>query len=325
MTTTKKYFVFLSFLVLLAPFCNAQDVEFSQFYTSRVYLNPAFTGLKGCNSFTTVYRNQWPAIQNAYDSYYTAYERKMKKHDAGISVYFLSDLAGEGSLRRQNLSFTYAKQIRFSKNWYGAFGIRAGYTLNSINWSNLTWGDMIDARKGFVYSTNQPRGADNEHYFDAGAGAIFYNKNMYGGFAVDHLNRPENGMLSIYQTSRLPMRLKVHYGGNIAVDYAPNTPQFNIAPQIIYTKQLKSQQFTLGSYFIYNKFVAGVWYRVKDSFILLTGVETNKFRIGYSFDLGANSLVSQSGGAHEISISYLIDCHSRNKPKKFRMISCPVF
>jgi len=300
-------------------------VEFSQFYASKIYLNPAFTGLRGDNSITTTYRNQWPAIRHAYESYFVSYDRKLKEHEAGISIYFLNDVAGEGSLRRQSLAFIYSKQVRFSKNIYASFGLKGSYNINSINWNNLTWGDMIDARNGFIYTTNQPRGSNSEKHFDSGAGAIVYSDKIYGGIAIEHLNRPKFGMLSLYNNPRIPIRYKIHAGGNIPLQYMPNASKINIAPQIIYTQQSESKQLILGTYFILNKFSVGVWNRIKDSFILSAGLDNDNIRFGYSFDIGTNKLMTYSGGAHEISLTYLLDYKQKEKKKKYKVISCPLF
>jgi len=300
-------------------------VEFSQFYASRVYLNPAFSGLTGDNSFTTTYRNQWPGIQNAYDSYYVAYERKMKQHNAGLSAYFISDIAGDGNLKRQAFNLVYAKQFQFSRDIFASFGLKFGYNINSINWNNLTWGDMIDARQGVVYSSNQPRGNNNDQYFDAGTGLLVYSKNWYGGVALEHINRPEYGLLQLYDDSKLPIRYKAHFGANFKTTYLPNAPAFTISPQIIYTRQATNQQFVVGTYVIFNKFSLGVWNRVKESFIFSAGMEHEQFRFGYSFDLGTQNLMAYSGGAHELSLTYIFDFHNKEKVKKFRVIECPSF
>jgi len=325
MKTAINTLITISVSLLLSVNSIGQDIEFSQFFATKNYLNPAFTALSTDQSFTTSYRNQWPSIANAYDSYFVNYDRTLKGHEAGIGVYYLSDVAGEGSLRRQSFAFQYSKQVRFGKNLYGSMGVRGSYNTNSIKWDNLTWGDMIDARKGFVYSTNQPRGASNNSFFDAAAGLIIYSDMFFGGFAMDHINRPDIGLLSIYETSRLPIRYKIHGGGKIAIQSSPNVTAVNLSPQMIYTRQGKNQQLSIGSYITYDKFAIGVWHRVKDSFIFLAGMEHNSLRFGYSFDLGANKLMSQSGGAHEISLTYNFDYQNKQKKRKFKVISCPSF
>jgi type IX secretion system PorP/SprF family membrane protein len=304
---------------------SAQDVEFSQFYATKNYLNPAFTALSNDQTITSTYRNQWPSIKNAYDSYFVSYDRRIKGKDAGIGLYYLGDIAGEGALLKQSLAFQFSKQIRLSRNAYASFGLKGSLNTISIQWDQLVWGDMLDARNGIVYPTNQQQGSRNEKYFDTGAGFIFYSDKLQGGMSVEHINRPEHGLLSVYNTERIPLRYKLHMGGNIPLQAVPNAPAINIAPQMIYTRQGTSQQLAVGAYLTYTQFTIGTWYRVKDSFIVLVGMVKDGFRIGYSYDLGANKLISHTGGTHEISLSYSFDFHTKHKQRKYRTISCPVF
>ncbi|MGM0621184.1 MAG: type IX secretion system membrane protein PorP/SprF, partial [Bacteroidota bacterium] len=53
---------------------TAQDVSFSQFYASPLYLNPAFAGSVEIPRFTVQYRNQWHAFNNAYTTYNAAFD-----------------------------------------------------------------------------------------------------------------------------------------------------------------------------------------------------------------------------------------------------------
>ncbi len=303
----------------------AQDVEFSQFYASKNYLNPAFTALSNDQSFTSTYRNQWPSIKNAYDSYFVSFDRRLKGTESAIGIYYLGDIAGEGALQKQTFAVQYAKHIRFSKEIYGSFGLKASYNTMSIKWDQLVWGDMLDARKGIVNSTSQQQGNPNEKYFDSGSGLIIYSKNMYGGIALEHVNRPTQGLLSLYETQRIPLRYKMHLGGNIPIQNVPNATKVSISPQLIYTKQGRSSQTVVGAYLTYDVFSVGAWYRLKDSFVVLLGMTNNNFRFGYSYDLSANKFITQSGGAHEISMTYSLDFINGTKKRKYKVISCPVF
>lgn len=90
-------------LLLVFNFANAQDVAFSQFYAARTYLNPV---LSNSHIVSTIYRNQWPSFEKSYNSNLVSYSRSLDKSGAGISCYFLNDVAGVGYLRKQ----TYAAQ-----------------------------------------------------------------------------------------------------------------------------------------------------------------------------------------------------------------------
>src|SRR6202007_1542836 len=54
-------------LFLFQPAAKAQDPGFSQFFASPLTLNPALTGkFNGTLRVAGNYRNQWPAINNAF-------------------------------------------------------------------------------------------------------------------------------------------------------------------------------------------------------------------------------------------------------------------
>ncbi len=315
--------LFISVLSLMTG--NAQDVEFSQFYSTKNYLNPAFTALSHDQSISSTYRNQWPGIKNAYDSYFVSFDRSLKGKEAGWGLYYLGDVAGEGALLKQSLAFQFSKQIRLSRYTYASFGLKGSYNSVSIKWDQLVWGDMLDAREGVVYTTQQQQGASNEVFFDAGAGFLMYSDYFHGGVSVEHINRPKHGLLSLYEDERIPVRYKLHLGGNIPIQTLPNAPLVQLSPQVIYTTQGNSGQATIGAYVTYTQFTIGVWHRLKESVIFLVGMKKDGFQIGYSYDLGANNLISHSGGAHEISLTYGFDFHNKSKQRKYRTISCPVF
>ncbi|NJK87805.1 MAG: type IX secretion system membrane protein PorP/SprF [Bacteroidales bacterium] len=53
-------------LIILSGFrVIAQDPQFSQFYSTYLYLAPSFAGLTENNRFSLNYRNQWPEIKTA--------------------------------------------------------------------------------------------------------------------------------------------------------------------------------------------------------------------------------------------------------------------
>src|SRR5678810_1107516 len=63
-----KFFITLFFLMIAANVL-AQDPHFSQFFSSPLTLNPAFTGkFNGQVRAAANYRNQWPTINRAYET-----------------------------------------------------------------------------------------------------------------------------------------------------------------------------------------------------------------------------------------------------------------
>ena len=60
-----------------------------------------------------------------------------------------------------------------------------------------------------------------------------------------------------------------------------------------------------------------------DAFILSMRIDAGAFRVGYSYDITISPLTNASGGSHELSLGFNWSC--KDKPKKFRTISCPSF
>jgi len=209
------------------------------------------------------------------------------------------------------------------------FGAQATWNQKFLDWSKLTFGDMIDPRRGFIYQTGDlPRGTlmDNgwgtRGFFDVSAGFVGFSKNFYFGFAAKHLNTPQETM--ILGNSRMPMRFTGHMGANI--EFGKGSQYQNvtaISPNIIYTYQDGFMQLNIGTYIKYGVFTAGVWLRARDAFIMTIGIDSGTFRFGYSYDVTVSQLTNASGGSHELSLGLNFSCKS--KPQKFRTISCPSF
>ena len=96
-----------------------------------------------------------------------------------------------------------------------------------------------------------------------------------------------------------------------------------ISPNILYRRQLNFEQLNLGVYLNNGPLWTGVWYRNGDAFIVLVGIQTDLFRIGYNYDVTTSQLTTASGGSHELSFGLNFTC--KPPKKKYRTISCPSF
>jgi type IX secretion system PorP/SprF family membrane protein len=301
----------------------AQDPTFTQFYSNPVYLNPALAGSSGCPRIALNYRNQWPQLTGNYITYAAAYDSYAKNLSGGVGIMAMHDQQGQGTIQTSMIAGTYSYYLKVNRKFRIMFGGQAAYFQKYLDWSKLTFGDQIDPRRGFIYQTGDvPRGNGSHGFFDVSAGMVGFTKNFYFGVAGHHLNRPDESM--ILGDSRLPIRVTGHMGANIKLGqrgrYSSST---TLMPNVIYQYQNGFQQFNIGAYLKYESFTIGAWYRNRDAFIVSLGITTEKFRIGYSYDLTVSQLGGVSGGSHEISMGINLKCKKRIKD--FRGISCPSF
>ena len=86
----------------------------------------------------------------------------------------------------------------------------------------------------------------------------------------------------------------------------------------------------------YNRlpFMVGIWYRgipviqstkSKDAITISGGVLVKNLTFTYSYDLTVSSLITSTGGAHELALVYIFERpYARNK-KKMGSVPCPHF
>jgi type IX secretion system PorP/SprF family membrane protein len=301
---------------------KAQDPQFTQFYANPLYLNPAFAGVARCPRFILNYRNQWPAIPGNYITYSASYDQHVDALSGGIGVLVTNDVAGQGTLNTLNFSGIYSYHLEVNRNFSIKAGFQATYAQRTLDWSKLTFSDQIDSRYGFIYSTKEVFGPNSVNYVDFSAGMIGYSERFFFGFAAHHLTQPDQSFL--VPSSRLPMKITAHAGASIPLS---RKTRFNdpakISPNILFQQQQDFRQINIGMYFQKSPFVAGLWYRNKDAFIALVGIQQGLFKFGYSYDVTISRLTNTTGGAHEISVSMQVDC--KPKKKRFRTINCPSF
>lgn len=314
-------------LLLLSAFFNdlkAQDPQFTQFYANPIYLNPAFAGTARCPRICMNYRNQWPNISGpTYVTYSAAFDMHVDALAGGIGALVTTDDQGNGTLKTTNFSLMYSYQAVINREFSLKFGLQATYLQKTLDKTKLNFGDMIDARRGFVWNTAETVPSVSKKNVDFSAGVLGYSKNYFFGVAAHHINQPDEGLLGF---SKLPIKVTGHVGAMIAIGgRGSNT---FLSPGVLYQGQQKFQQLNLGLQYVKGTdnggaFVCGLWYRNSDAIIAVVGIQNRNFKFGYSYDVTISKLAGNTAGSHEISLQIQFECKS--KKRKYRTISCPSF
>ncbi len=302
----------------------AQDAEFTQFYANPLYLNPAFAGTSKCPRMAINYRNQWAGLPATFITTSASYDQYVPSISGGLGIMVVSDQEAK-TLSTTRVSGIYAYQLQVNRKFSVRGGIEATFFQKSLDWSKLTFGDMIDTRRGFVYDSGDlPRGGTKSG-MDFSVGAIGFSEKFFFGFAAHHITQPNESLIK--QESKLPLKLTVHAGAVIPLSGSSSKYKKDagatISPNLMFRKQGTTNQLNMGVYMTKGPLVGGIWYRNADAFILLVGIHAKRVKIGYSFDATISKLSLASGGAHEISLNYSFKC--KKKRKTFRSVTCPEF
>ena len=302
----------------------SQDPTFTQFYANPLYLNPAFAGSNKCPRISMNYRNEWPNLSGNYITYSTSYDKYVKNIKGGLGLLATYDQQGKGTISTSMLGLIYSYHLKINRKFTLLFGARAAYYQKTLDVTKLTFGDMIDPRKGFIYNTGDVLQNASRQFFNASMGVVGFSKNFYAGLAVHHLNQPNESMIT-NGSSPQKMRITAHAGATIAlVKGARGTKSTSLMPNIIFQYQQGFMEMNIGTYVKYGNLTFGAWFRNKDAFILSLGIQTKSFRVGYSYDITVSKLNNgTSYGSHEVSMGFNLSCGE--KPTAFRSLSCPSF
>jgi type IX secretion system PorP/SprF family membrane protein len=329
----KTHGIMLVLFILLARASSllGQDVIYSQFYANPVYLNPALAGCKLNQRITLTYRNEWPDIRKGYVSYSAAYDQQIDKIHGGLAFMVNSDVGGGGTYNRLVGSGTYSYRFQASRYVVINAALQVGYLQYRLDWDRLTFGDQIDINTGYLEPTRESMPEKlRVGNADFSAGIVGgFKESFYIGMSVNHLTRPD---VSFYEGSenRLKMRWTFHTG--ILFDFfqgmdGEDRRNLSVSPNLVYVQQGNFKQINGGVYVNMYPFVGGIWMRHTfgnpDSFILLVGFEQKRYKIGYSFDRTLSALTMKSGGAHEITLSFIIP--SFIDPNRYHNLGSPGF
>ncbi len=331
-----RRYVILLLVVLSTAFVQAQDPQFSQFYAVPTYVSPAFAGTSLQSRFALAYRNQWPSIPGAFVTYNVSFDHYMSNLNSGIGIMATHDKAGSGGLSYTSVAAQYAYEIEVKRKTFIRPAIQLGYVSHAVDYSQLVFGDQLisgnDAGSLDQYDGN------GVSYMDVAAGVLYFTPKYWAGASVHHLNEPNQSLL--FADAKIPRKLSIHggYRHRIKTALIRETGQYLIMA-FNYRAQDKFDQLDLGAYYELDPFSIGLWYRGmplfkayqpgygnSDAIAISFGYQVNDLRIGYSYDLTVSKLISNTGGAHELTLVYEIANRRKKKSiSKRRVVPCAKF
>ena len=318
-------FILLS-LLLLAGCLSAQDVVFSQFYTAPLRLNPALTGIGIAPRVTANYRNQHTAFPAAYTTFAAAFDQPLEGTPSSIGLRMLTDRQLEGAYTNTEVAALYSYEVRVNERLYARLGLSGGFLSSRVDFSRLTFGDALDPLRGPDGTSSEALVSASKTSFDFGAGLLLFAGGLYGGLAVEHLNRPDESLLEIdnnLYTGR-PQRFTIHGGAQIDLKRFSNRRRpASVTPNFLYSSQAGFRQLNLGAYFGYGVVALGGWYRHAfgnaDAFILSADFRKDVFRFGVSYDLVVSELQLIPGGlGPTFELSVAVDFGNSEKLRRSR-------
>jgi type IX secretion system PorP/SprF family membrane protein len=314
------------FSITIGAGLQAQDFFYTQVYTNRLYYNPAFAGSTPCPQLKISYRDQWPQVQNAYQTMGAAYQQQADLLHGGLGLLVSNDRQANGALNSFHFSGIYAYHVHIDHYTTMNLAIQAGATNRSANWGQLTYADMLSPGAGTTGSTseNLPAQASATHE-DLSAGAILFKPRWWGGISAHHLSGPP---LSGIESKRAPLKLTLLGGYRHDIVHGRiKRGDLSLMPSLLYQYQNNMQQVFYGLHVKYLSISTGLWLRHNpvfqfDCIATMLGLSYKNITFAYSYDYSVSGIGHAGIGAHEIGLSIDFICLDRKKRWK-RAIKCP--
>jgi type IX secretion system PorP/SprF family membrane protein len=329
----QRSFMLLLLCSIAAPgILHAQAPQFSQFYASPLYLAPSFAGSTNGSRIVLNYRNQWPQIPGAFVTYAFSLDHYFHNYNSGVGVLLFRDQAGSGRLATTHGGLVYSYNFKLDHRWTLRPGLQFMYAQRTVDFHRHIFGDQLSL-DGIAPTTLTPRPIDRVGYFDASSSLLAYSSNIWAGYAIDHMMKPNQSMTQ--EESRIPIKYSLFGGYRLSYGstYAEKI-QESISVALMYRNQGKFNQMDLGVYWSKDPISLGLLYRGiplfnnqihglfnNDALVLIGGLRTDNLRIGYSYDFTVSRMINSTGGSHEISVIYQFN---QGPPSKRQgKIPCP--
>jgi type IX secretion system PorP/SprF family membrane protein len=304
-------------LLFISPLVKSQDVHLTQYYTSNISLNPAYTGnFYGDMKMVVNSRSQWGQVSTPIKTNFFSIEKRILRFpdEIGVGVLFANDQVSSYSLHTNKMILSGSYQKEFNKNIVRV-GIQTGLVFRSINIGGQTFPDQWNYAQG-VYDNSVSSGESNLQnsriYGNFSLGTAWARRfgaaKVSAGYALFNLNRPRDGF--VHASKGLPFR----HVFNTSVTYSLSA-KTNVIPHILYMRTAKATDFIIGLNSTYMLkpdmgILIGGGYRGSalnpDAVIGTAGLMYKRFQFGFSMDFTVSklNLNARSKSAWEVMVSY---------------------
>lgn len=307
---TRALLVTLALLLCTYVSFAQQDPVYSQYMNNISSVNPAYVGIRGVASFTTLNRKQWVGFKDApFTSSLTLGLPIDSLGKMGLGFDFMFDNTRPQSYT--SLFVDYSYRVKTSSISQLSFGLKGG--LNYLQPS------LIDLDRFHYDDEYILTYGDEPHLMpNFGVGVYWYTSNFYVGLSVPRLlrNRFHKDAVVLQAASREER----HYFFHTAYSYqiSPSTVFKPGFASIVTPGTPATASFDF-SFMFYEQFWVGATYRISDALGGYTQFQYQNIKIGLSYEYPLTDMGYNTFGTFEVMLRFDF------KTNKRQMFPSPFF
>ena len=306
--------IFLS--VIVHTQINAQDLPVhEQYMFDYMLVNPSFAGLSEITSVKIIHRQQWIGIENAPNTSFLMFKRRLAGRTGGIGGYVFSDQNGPNKKYGAQFSWSFQallRSVKYSKTML-SFGMSFRglvHVLDETGFNRDIYDPIITYSRHTTFIPN------------ANAGFLFSHRQSFIGASFENLIPWTDRIYNITIEPINYVIMNIHAGTIMQINrkaqlrpsamvrsnfHGGNQLDVNIKFHIFGGKEIKS---------VYLRFPNEVWFGLSYCNTLdwgnsaplslspVFGISVKAFTLYYQYDLGLTSLQLFNSGSHQIGIGF---------------------
>ncbi|MBC8487806.1 MAG: PorP/SprF family type IX secretion system membrane protein [Bacteroidetes bacterium] len=315
-----KHIILVLIFACSSFLAKAQDIHYSQMYSTPLYINPAFTGNFDCNFRAGLnYRQQAASFTIPFETYSAWGDTRIfprflnKRAWIGLGAHLYYDNAGDGDLKKiQGMFFgAFSQGFNSDNSLYGSLGVGIGVTNRSIDINKLIFDDQWDTYllrfdPAIVSADVTNIQSSSIFYPDFNLGLSLHHlvneKWMYEvGGSISHINKPKESFFG--EDNRVGRKIIVSGTAQYIL-----SDRFLIKPEAYFIAHEGVQETIFGANIVYGavelKLHGGLWTRLARDIIPVMGIEYNNYTLLFSYDINISKqrMASNYKGGFEFSL-----------------------
>lgn len=319
------------FLCIAATVQAQHDAQFSQYFMTLGYYNPAYAGTNGDLNMFGIYRQQWVGWDGGPPkSFFVTADMPLKlgEKEHGIGLVLFTE--SQSMFRNTHI----AAQFAYKHKLFGgtlSLGIQPGIVNQSFDGTEVYFPSNPsgpDTKSSTNENTSPNLGGDpsipgtlvKAMAIDINAGLFYTLKDFYLGVGAMHITQPEL-MLEENVNTYIPSSYNLVSGYNIQL----KNPLYELQPSVFLKTDTRTFQADITGRVVYNKmFNGGFSWRVNEAVVFLLGATFGNFKVGYAYDFPITPILKGTHGSHELMVSFKLKLKKtktgKNKHKSVRIL-----
>lgn len=287
----KTFLTAIGIYFSLASF-GQQDPMFTQFFSNKLVVNPAYAGSRDALSLVGLYRNQWAGFNGAPKTTTLTVHSPIRSINSGVGLSLIYDQIGIQRNYVVKGAYSYTIETGIGKLAFGLDG--------QVKKQDMLWNEANPLEQG---DNNIPFGQNTLTLPNFGFGVYLHRKDYYVGLSAPQLLENETNYDAVGGGQSFQRRHFFAMAGVIV----PVSRNFKLKPAVL-TKYQENSPFEadINVMGIFNdQFWLGATYRTNDSFDAIIQYHMkNNLIIGYAYDYTLTQISRVTTGSHEIMLGY---------------------